>query len=72
LVNTNRTEVTTAANVKQDLNIITFSAEYLKYVLNANKDSTNAVMSISEGGLMKLQFKAEGCGSEYYLVSLNE
>jgi len=53
-----------------DIQPISFSATYLKEILNANKEATDAVLKISSQGLAHIHFKVDKFESNYYLVQL--
>ncbi len=49
-----------------------FSAPVFKEILTANKDATEGKISISEQGLMKIEFKDSNTTSLYYLLRLSD
>lgn len=49
-----------------------FSAPVFKEILTANKDATEGKISISEQGLMKVEFKDSNTTSLYYLLRLSD
>lgn len=69
--NTNRIFIDVDAQTKGDVNI-SFSADYLKEILVANKDATDAVLKISSQGLSYLNFEVGDFKSEYYLVEVKQ
>jgi hypothetical protein len=68
--NTNRIFLDVDAKVQGDAEI-SFSADYFKEILVANKNASEATMKISSQGLSHLKFEGEGFVSEYYLVEVN-
>ena len=68
--NTNRIFLDVDAKVGGDAEI-SFSADYFKEILVANKNANNAKMEISSQGLAHLKFEDDGFVSEYYLVEVN-
>lgn len=54
-----------------DIDPMSFSSQYLKKILMANKDMTIGLMSVSSDGLVRLYFAVEGCSITYYLPALN-
>jgi hypothetical protein len=69
-INSNRISMTVDAKTNGDVSPIMFSAKYLKAILSANKDLSNAKMRISTDGLLHVSFEADGYTSEYYLVEV--
>ena len=65
--NTNRIFLDVDAKVGEDAQI-SFSADYFKEILVANKNATDAKMEISTKGLAHVKFEADGFVSEYYLI----
>ena len=65
-INTNRISIDVNAEVDGDTKPISFSAVYLKEILVANKDATNAVLNISTQGLAHIQFDVDIYKSDYY------
>jgi len=49
---------------------INFSAKYLKEILNANSECTDAILQISDAGLASVRFVSGDFESTYYLVEL--
>jgi hypothetical protein len=49
-----------------------FSAPVFKEILTANKDANSGKISVSEQGLMKVEFKDDNITSIYYLVRLSD
>ena len=54
------------------LDEIPFPADVMMEVLKANEDASEALIQISNEGLMKLTFKEEEVESIYYLVRLSD
>lgn len=69
-VNSNRITFTTQATSSATLQPICFNSDYLKSVLNANKDLTSGTLYISSAGLLRLVFDSVGYTSEYFMVKL--
>ena len=53
-----------------DVSPISFSAKYLKEILNANRNSKSATLKISSQGLAHIQFETDNITSKYYLVEI--
>ena len=49
-----------------------FSAPVFREILSANKDATEGKISVSEQGLMKVEFKDDNITSLYYLLRLSD
>ncbi len=69
-VNSNRITLTAIKNHTEEVKPISFSAKYLKEILNANKEATSVVLKISTAGLAHVEFKIEDFTSKYYLVEV--
>ncbi len=69
-VNSNRITFSTKAKSKTTLIPICFNSDYLKAVLNANKDLITGTLYISSAGLLKLEFDSVGYTSQYFMVKL--
>jgi hypothetical protein len=69
-INTNRISIDVDCKCEGDIQAISFSATYLKEILNANKEATDAVLKISSQGLAHIHFKVDKFESNYYLVQL--
>jgi hypothetical protein len=65
---TNRINIDVDCTCEGDTNPISFSADFLKAILVANKDCSDATLKISSKGLAHLSFKVDEYSSEYYLV----
>jgi hypothetical protein len=70
-INSNRISIEVDASVTEDVDPISFSATYLKEILVANKDATNAVLDISTQGLAAIHFDIDNYTSDYYLVQIS-
>jgi len=68
--NTNRISIDVNCKCEGDVDGISFSADFLKEILNANKDASSASMKISTQGLANLKFDVDNYTSEYYLVEV--
>lgn len=68
--NTNRIVVTANTDKKVKLDPISFSTNYFREILNANKDITNGTLEVSSKGLSIVRFVANGFTSVYYLVRI--
>ena len=53
-----------------DVEPISFSAKYLKEILNANKGAKSSSLKISPNGLAHVSFENDGFKSNYYLVEI--
>jgi hypothetical protein len=69
--NTNRIFVDVDATSNGDAEI-SFSADYFKEILVANKGASEATMKISTQGLSHLKFEEGDFVSEYFLVEVNK
>jgi hypothetical protein len=49
---------------------LSFSASYFKEILNANRESKNAVLNISTQGISHIHFESDEYVSDYYLVQV--
>jgi hypothetical protein len=70
-LNTNRITVTANTDKAVKLDPINFSANYLREILNANKDINNGTLHISSKGLSIVKFNDKGFTSTYYLVQIS-
>ena len=68
--NTNRISIDVDATCNNDINPISFSATYLKEILVANKEATDATLKISSQGLSHIHFEIDKYESNYYLVEV--
>lgn len=69
-INTNRITIDVDAECDGEVNPISFSATYLKEILVANKDATDAVLNISSQGLSHIHFEVDEYTTDYYLVEI--
>jgi len=69
-INTNRITIDVDATVSADVNAISFSATYLKEILVANKEASDATLNISTQGLAHIHFEVDEYTSDYYLVEI--
>ena len=70
-LNTNRITVTAKTDKAVKMDAINFSANYLREILNANKDVNNGTFQVSSKGLSVVKFEANGFTSTYYLVQIS-
>lgn len=70
-LNTNRITVTAKTDKAVKMEPISFSANYLREILNANKDISNGTFQVSSKGLSVVRFDANGFTSTYYLVQIS-
>jgi hypothetical protein len=69
--NTNRISISVATDVAVKLAPISFSANYLREILTANKEVSNGTLQISSKGLSVVKFDSNGYASTYYLVQIS-
>ena len=69
-INTNRISIDVDAEVNGDVSPISFSATYLKEILVANKEASDATLNISTQGLSHIHFEIDQYTSDYYLVEI--
>ena len=69
-INTNRINIDVDCTCEEDVNPISFSATYLKEILVANKEATDAILKISSQGLAHISFSIDNYESNYYLVEI--
>lgn len=69
-INTNRISIDVDAECSGDVNPISFSATYLKEILVANKEASDATLNISTQGLSHIHFEIDEYTSDYYLVEI--
>ena len=70
-INTNRISIDVDATCQGDVDPISFSATYLKEILVANKDASDATLKISSQGLSHIHFEVDKYESNYYLVEIS-
>lgn len=69
--NTNRISIDVDCETEKDeVDPISFSAIYLKEILVANKEATDATLKISTEGLAHISFKVDDYEASYYLVEV--
>ena len=69
-INTNRISIDVDANCGSDIDSISFSATYLKEILVANREATDATLKISSQGLSHIHFEVDNYEANYYLVEI--
>ncbi len=69
-INTNRISMKVDCKCDGDVSPISFSAKYLKEILNANRGSKSANLQISSQGLAHIEFEKDNLTSKYYLVEI--
>ena len=69
-INTNRISIDVDCVCDGDIEPISFSATYLKEILVANKEATDATLKISSQGLSHIHFEIDNYESNYYLVEI--
>jgi len=69
-INTNRISIDVDSTSEGDVNPISFSATYLKEILVANKEASDATLKISSQGLSHIHFEVDKYESNYYLVEI--
>jgi len=69
-INTNRISINVDCKCENDIQPISFSAKYLKEILNANRGSKSASLKISSQGLAHASFQTDTINSSYYLVQI--
>ena len=69
-INTNRINIDVDCTCESDVDPISFSATYLKEILVANKEATDATLKISSQGLAHISFSIDNYESNYYLVEI--
>jgi len=69
-ISTNRVTITCQKNVLVEIKPISFSAKYLKEILTANKEATNAKLKVSTDGLSHVEFQIDDFVCKYYIVEI--
>jgi hypothetical protein len=69
-INTNRVSIEVECKCEDDVEPISFSSNYLKEILAANRGSKSAKLEISTKGLARLSFNTDEIESQYYLVQI--
>jgi hypothetical protein len=67
-INTNRISIDVDCECEGNIEPISFSATYLKEILVANKEASDATLNISTQGLSHIYFEVDGYTTNYYLV----
>jgi hypothetical protein len=68
--NTNRVSIEVETEKNGEIDPISFSAQYLKEALIANKEMKSGLLKISSSGLAHLSFDVEDFEVDYYLVKI--
>lgn len=71
-LNTNRITVTATTDVAAKMTPISFSANYLREILLANKEISTGTLQVSSKGIAVATFAGNGFTSTYYLVQSTE
>ena len=69
-INSNRISINVNCKCDGDIEPISFSAKYLKEILNANKGAKSSSLKVSNQGLAYATFEKDGFTSNYYLVEI--
>jgi hypothetical protein len=71
-VNSNRINIDVKPSEGKDSlgKTIHFSAKYLKEILTSNSDCENAVLKISDHGILHVEFNNDLFNSSYYLIEI--
>ena len=69
-INSNRISIAVDCTCESDVEPISFSAKYLKEILNANRGAKSSSLKISPQGLAHVSFEHDGFKSNYYLVEV--
>ena len=69
-INTNRISIDVDCTCEGDVDAISFSATYLKEILVANKEASDATLQISSQGLSHIHFEIDNYESNYFLVEI--
>ena len=69
-INTNRISIDVDCTCEGDVEPISFSATYLKEILVANREATDATLKISSQGLSHIHFEVDSYEANYYLVEI--
>ncbi len=70
-ISTNRVTFTAIKGFDGDVKPISFSSKYLKEILTANKEATNAKLKVSTDGLSNVEFSIDDFVCKYYLVEIS-
>jgi len=69
-MNSNRISLNVDCTCDGDVEPISFSAKYLKEILNANRAAKSSSMKVSSQGLASVSFEHDGFKSNYFLVEI--
>jgi len=69
-ISTNRVTFTAIKGFADEVKPISFSSKYLKEILTANKEATNAKLKVSTDGLAHVEFLIDDFVCKYYLVEI--
>ena len=69
-INTSRIKFEVSGTINKDMNVVCFSSNLFKEILQANKDAETSKLEISEAGLARVTFTSQKYTSTYYLVQL--
>ena len=71
-INTNRIKFDMKCNADEckDMNVVCFSSNLFKEILQSNKDATTGKLEVSSAGLSRVTFTSPSYSSVYYLVQL--
>jgi len=67
-INSNRISYSITTKSSNDLDHISFSGDYFKEILIANKDISDGILEISSDGLARITFNDSEYKSTYYLI----
>ncbi len=70
-ISTNRVTFTAIKGFDGEVKPISFSSKYLKEILTANKEATNAKLKVSVDGLSHIEFQIDDFICKYYLVEIS-
>jgi hypothetical protein len=70
-ISTNRVTFTAIKGFDSEIKPISFSSKYLKEILTANKEATNAKLKVSTDGLSNVEFQIDDFVCKYYLVEIS-
>lgn len=70
-ISTNRVTFTAIKRFDGEVKPISFSSKYLKEILTANKEATNAKLKVSTDGLSNVEFQIDDFVCKYYLVEIS-
>lgn len=70
-ISTNRVTFNAIKGFDGEVKPISFSSKYLKEILTANKEATNAKLKVSVDGLAHVEFQIDDFVCKYYLVEIS-